>query len=965
MPTEPGPGLPSAWVVWSTPAGRRLAPRTAVSLRHAGFQVEFRDIGPGPSLLETVASCGRPLLIVRAGAWLRHATSGGVPPGAPRLPPRPSPGCGLVAVGATFPAAREPGADGVDDPHPARWGRLLKVTGGDLNHLHRFVEPLPRIDSIYVDAVGLWTLPCLGGAGRLPAVTVDDVEAPDRDPLSLVAWALMRRCRCIHFQPFDVMHDPELRILQVVTSLQAGGAERITLDLAAELIRQGASSRLITLGHPTRTAYAAPPGHVSIAGTSGHRPARAEALLHAGLRFGADLLHGHLIDGEDAHRFASLGWPVVLTIHNTAEAWPEGIRSVGDRDVALWVACSRRVEDELAKTFPSGCVRTVWNGINPDATDGRTPATTGLSGLPAQGAEAMVLISVANPRPQKRLDQLPSILAAVQSRLDSTRAPLRAHLILAGEPSRGNPVSAECVASVEREVDRHGLRSQVHWVVGETRLEPLLRRAGVFVSTSAHEGLSLAQLEALAAGLPVVTTGVGGAPEVAQRTGRLLTVPVDASPDAFAARIFEAIGSPRVTSGGLPVDFHLRTMARRYRGFYDRVLIRHELPVFPGPAGRARPLRRQRGLWLITNNFSPGGAQTSARRLLKGLAALGARVQAAVLQEDPDHPTPGRECLQRAGIAVHAIPPPPHAGPEEAVGELLDRMDVDPPEAVVFWNVMPVYKVLIAEHLHATDVYDVSPGEMYFSSLERYFSRPLAGVPCDTPQAYGRRLAGVVVKYAGERGRAVDYLGRPVHVIPNGVPEVHVVRSWRPRSSILELGTSARIHPQKRLEDLLAAVRLAHSSLPPYRLRIAGGVESGCDDYARDLRHLAAGLHVEWLGDIRDVDGFLQTLDAFLMISEPAGCPNASLEAMAAGLPVVATDVGGASEQVIDGVTGRLIARQDAGAFANALAGIASSEDLRLRMGTEGRRHARQVFGLSRMVDAYHQLFLGRPGLRG
>jgi glycogen synthase len=64
---------------------------------------------------------------------------------------------------------------------------------------------------------------------------------------------------------------------------------------------------------------------------------------------------------------------------------------------------------------------------------------------------------------------------------------------------------------------------------------------------------------------------------------------------------------------------------------------------------------------------------------------------------------------------------------------------------------------------------------------------------------------------------------------------------------------------------------------------------------------------------------FLAGLDVFAMISEPSGCPNASLEALAAGVPVIATDVGGAREQVIDGKSGRLVPARDASALANAI----------------------------------------------
>ena len=183
----------------------------------------------------------------------------------------------------------------------------------------------------------------------------------------------------------------------------------------------------------------------------------------------------------------------------------------------------------------------------------------------------------------------------------------------------------------------------------------------------------------------------------------------------------------------------------------------------------------------------------------------------------------------------------------------------------------------------------------------------------------------------------------PVHVIPNGVPIDTTPR--RPAGGRLVIGTSARINPQKRLDLLLDAIRRAHPSLPPYVLRVAGGVERGCDDHAALLRQRAEGLPVEWLGGLDDVAEFLRDLDIFVLVAEPAGCPNASLEAMAAGLPVVATDVGGMAEQVEDGVTGRLVGREDVEGLAAAVVEAASDRDRRRGLGrgrqTAGRRAVR------------------------
>jgi glycosyltransferase involved in cell wall biosynthesis len=112
------------------------------------------------------------------------------------------------------------------------------------------------------------------------------------------------------------------------------------------------------------------------------------------------------------------------------------------------------------------------------------------------------------------------------------------------------------------------------------------------------------------------------------------------------------------------------------------------------------------------------------------------------------------------------------------------------------------------------------------------------------------------------------------------------------------------------------------------------------------------------VGEVADAAGFLRGLDLFALVAEPAGCPNASLEAMASGLAVVATDVGGMSEQVQDGVTGRLAGRDDEQALGEALLQVARDSDLRRRMGASGRLRARSRFSLSSMVDRYTSVCL-------
>jgi glycosyltransferase involved in cell wall biosynthesis len=110
------------------------------------------------------------------------------------------------------------------------------------------------------------------------------------------------------------------------------------------------------------------------------------------------------------------------------------------------------------------------------------------------------------------------------------------------------------------------------------------------------------------------------------------------------------------------------------------------------------------------------------------------------------------------------------------------------------------------------------------------------------------------------------------------------------------------------------------------------------------------------------MNGFLMSLDVFVMISEPAGCPNASLEAMAVGLPVIATDVGGVNEQVLDGVNGRLISRSNLQELAEAIVECSTNLQLRERFGNASRRRVETHFSLKKMADEYQRvLSLSEP----
>jgi glycosyltransferase involved in cell wall biosynthesis len=190
-------------------------------------------------------------------------------------------------------------------------------------------------------------------------------------------------------------------------------------------------------------------------------------------------------------------------------------------------------------------------------------------------------------------------------------------------------------------------------------------------------------------------------------------------------------------------------------------------------------------------------------------------------------------------------------------------------------------------------------------------------------------------------------------LIPNAVDVAAFPRAVH-ASEVPEVLSVTRLAPPKDAGTLLGA--LAELDGTPFRARLVG---DGRDrvDVERELERLGLDGRVELLGERDDVPELLAGSDVFVLSSRAEGMPLAILEAMAAGLPVVASDVGGIGELVVDGETGVLVRPGDRDALAAALERVAGDGALRKRMGAAARARAEALFDLPRFLEAHAALY--------
>ena len=170
----------------------------------------------------------------------------------------------------------------------------------------------------------------------------------------------------------------------------------------------------------------------------------------------------------------------------------------------------------------------------------------------------------------------------------------------------------------------------------------------------------------------------------------------------------------------------------------------------------------------------------------------------------------------------------------------------------------------------------------------------------------------------------------------------------------------AALAPHKSQRDLLAAARAVIDRRPEALVWIAG--EGALrDELERQHEKLRLGDRVRLLGFRDDVPDLLRAADLFCVSSYLEGMGTATLDAMAAGLPVVATRVGGIPEIVENGVTGLLVPRRDPAALAEAILTLADQPALRRAMGDRARERVR-VFSADRTEEETRRVYLEAMG---
>lgn len=354
-----------------------------------------------------------------------------------------------------------------------------------------------------------------------------------------------------------------MNVLHIVRTFDLSGRSRMIFQLAEGLRGRGVVSTVAVLSN---SAGFAPSGLeiVPLGGGEGFDPSLAGRVAALARRKDCDVLHSHG-RGAALHAALAAGWrrrrPLVHTVHRS-----DGDPLPGGALVRRWLMartdCVAAVSDAArlafieANGFPAARTMTIYNGVEPAAFSPRA----------ADAASATVIGAVANLSPDK---DTATLLQAFRLLL---RKRPQAELWIVGDGPAGEAARTLCTTL--------GLTAQVKFLGFRNDVPRLLSNFNVLAHSTRTEGMGIAILEAMAAGVPVAASRVGGIPEIVEDgiTGRLVPPGDDR---ALAAAIEELLDDAQRAAemarrAALRVEerFTVARMCEAYASLYGRLTTR-------------------------------------------------------------------------------------------------------------------------------------------------------------------------------------------------------------------------------------------------------------------------------------------------------------------------------------------------------------------------------------------------------
>lgn len=239
-----------------------------------------------------------------------------------------------------------------------------------------------------------------------------------------------------------------------------------------------------------------------------------------------------------------------------------------------------------------------------------------------------------------------------------------------------------------------------------------------------------------------------------------------------------------------------------------------------------------------------------------------------------------------------------------------------------------------------------------------------AGVPQPRRAAYGAaeiaaaRFASLIVTVSNfDRQLALRWKVAPASrmmTVHNGVPEVEEYLLATPDETPPTIAMTARLDAPK--DHALLFDALSTLTDRPFQVVLIGD-----GPYEPELRRMAIRLgisdRVRFEGFQKDVSSYLAHAQLFTLVSNWEGFPRSILEAMRAGLPVVASRVGGVAESVVDGRTGFLCSRGDVAILRDRLTRLLDDPGLRQKMGSAGRNRYLELFTFDRLLTQTMRIY--------